>query len=103
MDARTYCDTVNHELTAWKAKVYDLLRLAERLPPAGRGRAQPLIDRLNAAVDQLNASIERLARECPADFATQKGEIKGRVAVLKSAWKEVWGVMGEKEYGIGGA
>jgi hypothetical protein len=103
MDARSYCDTVNHELTAWKAKIYDLLRRAEKLPPAGRGRAAPLIAKLNAAVDELNASIERLSRECPAEFSAQKGEIKGRVAAMKTAWKEVWGVLGEKEYGIGGA
>jgi hypothetical protein len=28
MDPRSYCENVNHELTAWKAKIYDVIRIA---------------------------------------------------------------------------
>lgn len=103
MDARSYCDTVNHELTAWKAKIYDVIRKSERLPAKGKDRVAPLIKELNDAVDDLNARLELLSRECPADFGPQRKEIKRKISEVKTAWKNVWGVFGEKEYGIGGA
>jgi len=103
MDAKTYCDSLNHELTAWKAKIYDVLARSEKLPPKGKARVAPMIKDLNAVVDDLNARLDRLSRECPADFGPQRTEIKGRVTEMKTAWKKVWGVLGEKEYGIGGA
>jgi hypothetical protein len=103
MDAKSYCDTVNHELTAWKAKIYDVIRKSEGMPATLKGKAEPLIGELNAVVDDLNKRLELLERECPADFSAQRAEIKGRVTTMKTAWKKVWGVLGEKEYGIGGA
>jgi hypothetical protein len=103
MDPRSYCDTVNHELTAWKAKIYDVIRKSEKLPAKGKDRVAPFIKELNAAVDDLNVKLERLSRECPADFRPHRKEIKGKMSEVKTAWKNVWGVLGEKEYGIGGA
>ena len=29
MDAKSYCETVTHELIAWKAKIYDVIRKKE--------------------------------------------------------------------------
>jgi hypothetical protein len=103
MDAKSYCDTVNHELTAWKAKIYDVIRKSEALPATLKAKAEPLIGELNAVVDDLNGRLELLSKECPADFGPQRAEIKGRVESLNTAWKKVWGVFGEEEYGIGGA
>jgi hypothetical protein len=103
MDPKSYCDTVNHELTAWKAKIYDVIARSEKLPQKGQKRVAPVITELNAAVEDLNVSLDRLARECPADFGPQRQQIKGRVTDVKKAWKKAWGILGEKEYGIGGA
>ena len=43
MDAKSYCETVTHELTAWKAKIYDVIRKSENLPAKGKGKTAPLI------------------------------------------------------------
>jgi len=103
MDAKSYCETVTHELTAWKAKIYDVIRKSERLPAKGKEKVTPLIKELNAVVDDLNARLDLLLRECPADFRPQRREIKEKMTQVKGSWKKVWGVLGEKEYGIGGA
>jgi antirestriction protein ArdC len=103
MDAKSYCDTVTHELTAWKAKIYDVIRKSERLNTQGKRKAEPLIKELNSALDDLNTKIELLSRECPADFGSQRRKIKETMTQVKGSWKKVWGVLGEKEYGIGGA
>jgi hypothetical protein len=103
MDSKSYCETVTHELTAWKAKIYDVIRKSEKLPAKGKGKAAPLIQELNAEVDDLNRRLALLERECPADFRSQRQEIKEKMTQVKGGWKKVWGVLGEKEYGIGGA
>ena len=32
-----------------------------------------------------------------------KEEIEDKISLINDKWKKVWGVMGEKEYGLGGA
>jgi hypothetical protein len=103
MDAKSYCDTVNHELMAWKAKIYDVIRRSEKLPAKQQKKVAPVIGELNAVVDDLESRLARLSRECPADFAAARGGIKDKIGDVQTGWKKVWGAMGEEEYGIGGA
>jgi hypothetical protein len=84
MDVKSYCDTVGVELTGWKAKLYDVIRRSEKMAGNDRENVKPMVAELKDMVDDLDGRIAALARECPTEW-------------------EVWGVMGEKEYGIGGA
>ena len=103
MDAKSYCDSVGIELTGWKAKLYDVIRRTESLSADVKKEVNPTLSELNAIIDDLNERIERLTRECPAEWDGQKSEIEGKISRLNDRWKDVWGAMGEKEYGIGGA
>ena len=103
MEAKSYCETVNHELTAWKAKIYDVIRRSDKLPAKQQKKVAPVIGELNAVVDDLEARLDRLSRECPAEFGSERGEINDKMGKVQTGWKEVWGAMGEEEYGIGGA
>jgi len=103
MDAKSYCSSVSTELTAWKANLYDVIRKTHSLPAADQNKMAPVIDRLNAIVADLDERIERLARECPTDWHAQRTEIEARMSKIKDSWKDAWGVLGEPEYGIGGA
>jgi hypothetical protein len=44
-----------------------------------------------------------LSNECPVDGVGPKEEIEDKISLINDKWKKVWGVMGEKEYGLGGA
>lgn len=103
MDAKSYCDSVEHELTGLKAKLYDTMRKADRKAGAQKKKIQPLIDELNGIMDDLDTRIARLASECPADFSSDQQAIEGSISKVKDGWKKVYGVMGEEEYGVGGA
>ncbi len=103
MDAKSYCDSVGHELTGLKAKLYDTMRKADKLAVAQKGKVQPLINELNSVMDDLDDRIARLASECPAEFSSDQEAIEGSLARVKDGWKKVYGVMGEEEYGVGGA
>jgi hypothetical protein len=103
MDAKSYCDNVGHELTGLKAKLYDAMRKADRLTGAQMEKAKPLISELNGIMDDLDARIARLASECPAEFSSDQKAIEKGISTVKDGWKQVYGVMGEEEYGLGGA
>ena len=103
MDAKSYCDSVGGELSGLKAKLYDAMRKAESLAGAQKEKVQPLINELNGVMDDLDSRIARLASECPAEFSSDQKAIEGGLSKAKDGWKKVYGVMGEEEYGVGGA
>lgn len=103
MDVRSYCDSVGHELTGLKARLYDTIRKAESLGGDKKGRVQPLIGELNTIMDDLETRIARLAGECPADFSSDRNAIEGGLNKVREGWKSVYGALGEEEYGLGGA
>ena len=103
MDVKSYCDSVGVELAGWKAKLYDVIRKTDSLTDAEKVKVAPMVQELNAIVDDLNARLELLVRECPEDWAPDKAAIGEKMSQMKGKWKEVWGVMGETEYGVGGA
>ena len=103
MDAKSYCDSVRIELTQWKAKLYDVLRKTESLSDDQKTKVVPSVGELNQIVDDLDERIDLLSRECPVEWSGQKDEIDDKISRINDGWKNVWGVMGESEYGVGGA
>ena len=70
---------------------------------AVKEKVGPTLAELHEIVDDLNQRIEWLSSECPTDWAEPKEKIEDKICQLQDKWKSVWGVMGEEEYGIGGA
>jgi hypothetical protein len=103
MDVKSYCDTVGAELTGMKAKLYDVIRRSEKIAGNDKENVEPMVAELKDMVDDLDERIASLARECPTEWGDEKSDIDGKMSQVTQKWKEVWGVMGEKEYGIGGA
>lgn len=103
MDAKSYCDRVGQELTGLKANLYDAMRKTDKLSGSQKEKFQPLISELNGVMDDLDTRIARLASECPAEFSSDQQTIEGGISKVKAGWKKVYGVMGEEEYGVGGA
>ena len=103
MDAKSYCSTVANELNVWKARLDDVIRKTDPLPASDKKKVAPMLKELNTLMDDLDRQIDTLARECPAEWRAEKTAIEGKLSRMKDRWKDVWGVMGEEEYGIGGA
>jgi len=103
MDVKSYCESIGSELTGWKAKLYDVIRRSEKLPGTEKENVEPMVAELKDMIDDLDQRIASLARECPAEWGGDKSEIDGKMSKMNDKWKKVWGVMGEEEYGIGGA
>jgi len=103
MDAKSYCDIVGIELIGWKAKLYDVIRRTEQQGAGNKENIEPMVAELKDMVDDLDERIAALARECPTEWGSEKSDIDGKISQVTLKWKKVWGVMGEEEYGIGGA
>ena len=107
MDAKFYCDSVGIELIGWKAKLCDVIRNASESKSPKKQKIDPMIKELNTLIDDLDRKIERMAHECPTEWSVDKTQIDNKLSRMKNKWKEVWGLMSEKEdeeeYGIGGA
>ncbi|UCH20832.1 MAG: hypothetical protein JSU83_20260 [Deltaproteobacteria bacterium] len=95
MDAKSYCDRMEIELTGWKAKIYDAIQKTNKLSAGDRERVEPIIQDLHTIMDELDERLELLERECPADWTSQRKKIEEKMAKMDTAWKNVWGVMGE--------
>ena len=103
MDVKAYCDNIGAELNSWKAKLYDVIRKSESLNAGEKEKAAPLVRDLNSMVDELNARLATLEKECPSEWSLEEAAIDDTLSHMGDKWKDVWGAMGEPEYGIGGA
>ena len=103
MDVRSYCDSIGIELNGWKAKLYDVIRKTESLPDSEKDKVAPMVRELNSMVDDLNARLKSLEEECPSEWFSEEVAIDDTMTQMRDKWKDVWGAMGEPEYGIGGA
>jgi hypothetical protein len=103
MDVKSYCDAVGIELAGMKAKLYDVIRRTEKMTGNDKENVAPMVAELKDMVDDLDERIASLARECPTEWGGEKSSIDGKMSQVTQKWKKVWGVLGEKEYGIGGA
>ena len=101
MDVKDYCESVGSELTGWKAKLGDVIHRTEKMTGKNKEDIEPLVAELKDMVDDLDERIAALARECPAEWGGEKSDIDDKMAQVTHKWKKVWGVMGEKEYGLG--
>lgn len=80
MNVQDYCKGMEMELTAWKAKVYDLTRKVEALGSKEREKILPNVQDLHMFIADLSARIEQLKNECPTEWSPQKKDIdKGSI------------------------
>jgi hypothetical protein len=80
MNVVDYCKGMEMELTAWKAKVYDLTRKVETLGSKEREKILPNIQDLHMFITDLSNRIDQLKNECPTEWSPQKKDIdKGSV------------------------
>jgi hypothetical protein len=88
MDLKYYCESMYAELTGMKARLYDILRVIERMPREEQAKIRRETDELDIMVGDLSRRIDRLMTECPADWSKAKMEIeeKKRELTEKINW-----------------
>ena len=64
MMARNCCKTMEAELTAWKANVYDIVRKMEEMPGGTREKMTPNIEDLHMLIAEMGDRVEQIRENC---------------------------------------
>jgi hypothetical protein len=89
MDVKDYCKNVDMELTAWKAKLYNIMRQMDDLPTSDKQRMYEKVNGLHIIMTELDDRIDQLRTSCPTEWAPEKSEIKAKIASLENYYDEV--------------
>lgn len=87
MDVRGYCDRLEHQLTEWKARLYDVVRIVDGLSDAQKESVYPTIRGLHDIVGDIDAELEQLRTACPSDWSPNRQMVDQKMAELHETLK----------------
>jgi hypothetical protein len=104
MKARNCCKTMQAELTAWKANVYDIVRKMEELPGGEREKILPNIEDLHMLIGEMDDRIEQILANCTPetgidDIRTDREEFDKHLASLRVTADEAMKGLGGGNFG----
>ena len=89
MDVSSYCDTLERQLTEWKAKIYDVIRIVDKLSNAEKETVFPSIRNLHTIVEEINEQLAQLQAACPSDWSPNRKTIDDKMADLQQTLKKL--------------
>jgi predicted nuclease with TOPRIM domain len=95
MDVMDYCKGMEMELTAWKAKLYDLTRKVDKLGSAEKEKILPNVEDLHIFVTEMGDRIQQLKNECPTEWSPQKKEIDESHVDMRGKYEETMEYIGK--------
>ena len=88
MDVQDYCQSMEHELFSWKAKMYDMIRKTSQLRSADQEKIASKVDQLHKAIETMEGIINQLQTECPVNFNPQKDQMEKAASGLKKEYDD---------------
>lgn len=95
MDVKDYCKGMETEMTAWKAKLYDVMRKVDSLGSAEKEKVLPNITDLHMLLDEMTQRVENLKTECPSDWSPDKKEIDEGSVNMRGKYEETMDYIGK--------
>jgi hypothetical protein len=95
MDVKDYCKGMEMELTAWKAKLYDLTRRVDKLGTAEKEKVLANVEDLHMLVTEMSDRVEQLRNECPTEWTPQKKEIDESSVDMRGKYEETMEYIGK--------
>ena len=95
MDVQDYCKSMETEMTAWKAKLYDVIRKVDSLGTAEREKVLPNIEDLHMFLQEMSDRVDKLKTECPSDWSPVKKEIEGGSVNMRAKYEETMEYIGK--------
>ena len=104
MKARNCCKTMEAELTAWKANVYDIVRHIEKLPGGERDKILPNIEDLHILIAEMDDRIEQIRKDCTPetgimDIRADREEFDKSLTKLRVTAEEAMVGLGAGDFG----
>ena len=89
MDTTSYCDMLERQLTAWKSKIHEVIRLADHLTTGEREAVTPSTSSLHAIVGEIDSQLAFLKTACPADWLPQRRAVDDKMRELQETLKKL--------------
>ena len=104
MKARNCCKTMEAELTAWKANVYDIVRAMETLPGGERAKILPNIEDLHILIVEMDERIDQIRENCTPetgidDIRTDKEKFDKSLSSLRVTAEEAMQRLAAGDFG----
>ena len=95
MDVQDFCKSMETEMTAWKAKLYDVMRKLDSLGSAEKEKVLPNIEDLHMYLKEMSDRVESLKTECPSDWSPVKKEIDEGSVDMRGKYEETMEFIGK--------
>ena len=104
MKARNCCKTMEAELTAWKANVYDIARKMESLTGGEKEKILPNIEDLHILIAEMDARIDQIRDNCTPetgidDIQTDKKLFDQSLSTLRVSAEQAMRGLGGGDFG----
>jgi hypothetical protein len=104
MNAMNCCKTMEAELTAWKANVYDIVRKMEALPGGERERISPNIEDLHMLITEMEDRIDQIRENCTPetgidDIRTDREKFNASLGTLRVTAEDAMRGLGGGDFG----
>jgi predicted nuclease with TOPRIM domain len=94
MDVKDYCSGLEMEMTAWKAKLYDLTRKMDRLGTKEKEKVLANVEDLHMLLAEMGDRVQQLKTECPSDYGTDKKQIEQASVDMRSKFESTMDYIG---------
>lgn len=95
MNVQDYCKGMETEMTAWKAKLYDVMRKIDKLGTAEREKVLPNIEDLHMLLEEMTDRVQTLKTECPSDWSPVKKKIEDGNIDMRGKYEETMEFIGK--------
>jgi hypothetical protein len=95
MDVKDFCQGIESEMTAWKAKLYDVMRKVDTLGTSEKEKMLANIQDLNILLDDMSDRVEQLRTECPSDWSPIKQELEQGTTDMRGKYEETMEAIGQ--------
>jgi hypothetical protein len=104
MKARNCCKTMEMELTAWKAIVYDISRKIEKATSSQRANLTSFLGDLHILIEEMDARIEEIRDSCSPetgleDIRTEREQYDQAIVNVRMKANEAMQVLGAGSFG----
>ncbi|UCD88212.1 MAG: hypothetical protein JSV01_10880 [Desulfobacterales bacterium] len=95
MELNDYCKYMSMELTAWKAKMYDVVRRVDKLGTAEKEKVLANVEDLHMLVAEMEDRVDKLTKECPTEWSPIKKEIDNAHVDMRSKYENTMAYIGK--------
>ena len=104
MKARNCCKTMEMELTAWKAIIYDIARKIEKLPGGAKDKILPNIEDIHMMIEDMDVRIDDIRDKCTPetgidDIQSERKEFDESMAQARVKVEDAMQYLGAGNFG----